>query len=482
MSEQFLSTQTENVDNPSQLELDNYRIFIKGESSFTFFLNNIFSQSFDTWIPGKHLDEWAQTLQDNSHVALLSARLHGKSTVMYAYVMWKLLYSERDLEVLYISYNGEMAGYHTQNIKRLIRCNPFFDELVDLKGAAEHVLAYCWQEDARFKRGIKRIEPAGIKAFKRGRHPDLVICDDILADPQTEMSIGDIRRINRLFFQDVMSLPKEEGELMVVGTAQHSEDLFFKLRDLGRFSWGAFPAIEDFGKKEVLWPERFTFERLIEKRDKEIGEKAFMKEYMCSPVSSEEAFFRREEIEQIVNPELGNLKWTDKVNCESTVYAGWDIGKKRHPSHIAVFKEQNDGTLAQIHSKFLDDWNYTDQVNYINTLIKNHAIQLLFYDNTQGVMDSFMEKQELDNRAIPQKFTVNYKNRLAVEFEKRVQNQAIELLNDRRMIDQILLVNNDLRAFETREGHGDSFWSIALAVNAANHKPMEIEFGSVRIF
>jgi len=75
-----------------------------------------------------------------------------------------------------------------------------------------------------------------------------------------------------------------------------------------------------------------------------------------------------------------------------------------------------------------------------------------------------------------------YKNRITPEFEKRVQNQAIELIPERRMIDQILLVNNDLRAFETSEGHGDSFWSIALAVNASNHKPMEIEFGSVRIF
>ena len=231
----------------------------------------------------------------------------------------------------------------------------------------------------------------------------------------------------------------------------------------------------------MAWPERFTFERLIEKRDREIGEKAFMKEFMCSPVASEEAFFRREEIGRVVKPNLGNLKWTDRVT-DDMVYGGWDIGKKRHPSHIAVFKEKEDGTLVQIHSKFLDGWNYTDQVNYINTLITNYSIQLLFFDNTQGVMDSFIEKQELNSHAVPQKFTVDYKNRIAVEFEKRVQNKAIELIPERRMIDQILLVNNDLRAFETREGHGDSFWSIALAVNAANHKPMEIEFGSVRIF
>lgn len=70
-----------------------------------------------------------------------------------------------------------------------------------------------------------------------------------------------------------------------------------------------------------------------------------------------------------------------------------------------------------------------------------------------------------------------YKNRITPEFEKRLQNQTIGILDNRRMIDQVLSVNNDLKAFETSEGHGDSFWSIALAVNVSNHKPLEIELG-----
>ena len=92
MSEQIGSAEVVEGFDQSQSELETYRVFIKGESDFTFFLNHIFSQSFDAWVPGKHLDRWAQVLQNNSYVALLSARLHGKSTIMYAYVMWRLLY------------------------------------------------------------------------------------------------------------------------------------------------------------------------------------------------------------------------------------------------------------------------------------------------------------------------------------------------------------------------------------------------------
>ena len=59
---------------------------------------------------------------------------------------------------------------------------------------------------------------------------------------------------------------------------------------------------------------------------------------------------------------------------------------------------------------------------------------------------------------------------MATNFEKMVENNEVELLNDRRMLDQILVVDNDLQALETPEGHGDSFWSIALALWVVGQK------------
>ena len=53
---------------------------------------------------------------------------------------------------------------------------------------------------------------------------------------------------------------------------------------------------------------------------------------------------------------------------------------------------------------------------------------------------------------------------MASNFERLVLNKRIELINNERMINQILVVNNNLDAIVTPEGHGDSFWSIAMAV------------------
>ena len=53
---------------------------------------------------------------------------------------------------------------------------------------------------------------------------------------------------------------------------------------------------------KVLWPELFTYKRLGEIR-RDIGEKAFNREYQCSPVWSEDTYFRRDELMITVDAE-----------------------------------------------------------------------------------------------------------------------------------------------------------------------------------
>ena len=80
------------------------------------------------------------------------------------------------------------------------------------------------------------------------------------------------------------------------------------------------------------------------------------------------------------------------------------------------------------------------------------------------------------SKFFPVNFTIKEKHSLAAEFEKRVRNKIItdqnqeveypliEIMNHPRMINQILSVTNNLESVETHEGHGDSFWSISLAL------------------
>ena len=64
----------------------------------------------------------------------------------------------------------------------------------------------------------------------------------------------------------------------------------------------------------------------------------------------------------------------------------------------------------------------------------------------------------------PVQFNVKTNNAMAVSLNTIVRENRCALIDDVRQIDQLLQVNNDLQAIESPQGHGDSFWSNALAL------------------
>lgn len=457
---------TKDIDPHTELDI----IIKKAEKSFPYFLEHIFPQSFtgDDIVRSPHTWKWAERIQNNKHTATLSARKHLKSTTMYAWVMWKLFKmnsSNKPESGLYMSYNQKMSAYHTENIKWLIESNPMFTGMEDLTRGSTKI-------DYNFKGHRFTVEPSGILTFNRGWHGDWVVCDDILQDPTSELVFTIIDKINRIFMESVMSLPKEGGELHLCGTAQHTQDLFFKLKEDDSWNWAQYKAIINEAEGKTLWPELFSIERLKQIRG-QIGDKAFNKEYMCSPVWSEDAYFNREELMSVVDPNIDTLntparEWKDV----GRVVAGLDIGKKAHPSHISIFRER-DGMYTMIYQKFFDRWDYTRQVEYIKQLVDYYLIDELRYDNTRGELEPFAEQNIINKRIWkPVSFGTKNKFEMASNFTRHVNNKdaegnpnpKIKLLNNQRMIDSILSVNNDLKAPETDLGHGDCFWSIGLAL------------------
>jgi len=426
-----------------------------------FFNTHIFPLSWrEPIVPSPHTNKWIKDLAQNSHVAILSARKHLKSVTVYAYLMWKILNSvNQDYECFYFSYNKELASHHTANIKKLISYNPYFKQCIDLT-PAESILKYTWDND-----NMITIRPQGITSFKRGLHPNEVICDDILADPSSELNLTVIDRINNIFFKEIMSLPKEPGSVKVVGTAQTQTDLFFQLKNKPKFKWGMYKAILHMSQKQVLWPQLFSYKRLMEIKNEELGEKAFNQEYMCSPVHSEKAYFKKDQIEMVINPGLGNL---ETLRTDNAVYLGWDIGKKRHPSHIAVFERVGD-KLVQRLSIWLDGWDYSRQLVLVKDVCEEFSVDEGYWDATRGEYDTAFEQGEMPDVLKPMIFKKKTKFDMATTFEKLVNKKKIELIDDNRQTDQILCVNNDLDAVESPQGHGDSFWSIGMALYAAEY-------------
>jgi len=143
------------------------------------------------------------------------------------------------------------------------------------------------------------------------------------------------------------------------------------------------------------------------------------------------------------------------------VFAGFDVGKKRHPSHLAIFKIKNK-VITELHQSFLDNWDYTDQIAHLNLVAENFDLDRAYVDNTRGEF----EERGLDNIWNPLTFTLKQKRKMAQVFEEYVNSGRLELIQDERQRSQITCVNNELKAPETPLGHGDSFFSVAMALLA----------------
>ena len=439
--------------------------------SFWYFYLTIFSVSVMAlegrfeW--GEHLEEWSDRLQYNDRTATLGPRLHLKSHTFYAYIMWRMYciwydtkyHKKRTMlyDILYVSYKASMAGEHIENINRYVGVNPYFGDWTRVSDAAS-VMKYYY-DGCEFN-----CKPDGMGSFKRGKHPHEVLCDDILADPTEKLEYKTMMKINRIFFQQIASFPKEYvGKLHVIGTAQDLTDLFFQLKTNKKYDWKMYKAIKNKEKKEVLWPEYIPYERLVEILEDELNgsQKAFNKEYQCSPVRSEDAYFS---FDEVTDREDENLKdmWDMPDRVKGMCFAGLDIGKKRNPSHLSVLSVYAD-RIDQVHQKWMDGWGYNKQVRYINNACKKFNIIRLYYDNTRGEFEGFAERGELNKAMKPIVFGNKVKYRMAAALEKLMGDEKFRLLADHRQKEMILAVDNDLKAPDTGEGHGDSFWSNGLA-------------------
>ena len=439
----------------------------KGERNFKYFVNNIFAKSFDRFIGGKHINTVASMLQNNKETVRVSAREHFKSASLYAHIMADLLYRP-GLEGHYFSYNASMSSYHLGKVKQFIAKNPFYDEIIDMKPTAEGILKYTWDRER-----ITTIDPCGLLGFKRGIHAPRIYVDDPLRDPENKLNPTVINKINRIFTTEIVSMLSPRGEMHVVGTPQTEFDFFFDKKVTEGMAVSVAPAVLDWQKKIPLWPEAWPWERLM-LRKRKLGERVFNQEFMCKPVWTEHAWMSHDKLMTVVDKSMMQKK---RQLEDYYVVLGWDIGKKVHPSHVAIFEERTPDNWIQIYQRFLDGWNYTKQVDYINDLVKRFKVDEGAYDATRGEMESFVERGELSNVLEPVNFNTKIKYDMATNFEKMIDNKEVTLLNDRRMLDQILVVDNDLKSLETPEGHGDSFWSIALALWIAGQKTETFDEG-----
>lgn len=426
---------------------------------------------------------WAGAAQQYARLTVLAPRGHLKSTVLgRGFSFWMGARKQEDVDGVYFSYKDNLARDHTKALKNYIKDNPYCRYWVDNKPTSDSLIDFTcsWGPPLEHETWHFTVEPAGILGAARGKHPKFVICDDILSDFANPMESEEVIRINNVFHQVVMSMPELHQPLILVGTPQAENDVLHSVQKDRRWHWRRYPAIKDEVARTTQWPEKFDYPRLMEVLA-EVKPRAFQVEYLLKPVTVTNQYFPRFAIENLVDENLrrwsADEPWTGRGRYAT--FGGMDVGKEKHPSHITVFALMPDGTLMQIFEEWLDHMDYRAQALRVNQIIEHFDIARFFYDSTRAELDD----RALSRRAQGKKFKVGIKVTMATKLEVRVYAQpgepGIILLGpaNGRQVRQICQVKKDLSSYETEDGHGDSFWSIALAVYACDVGPSFVDLG-----
>ena len=446
--------------------------------SFFEFVRDIWSLSYDNpehfnlWHVKMLCDDVESSMSEGKYYVAILPRGHYKSTILgHAFSMWRLLTLTKDDEILYISNSDTMAKYHITEIKKAVRGNPVLRHIMKDRSANS-------QFTFRFGVGHRYIEitSTGLTSFKRGMHVNGgMVADDLLRDPDNPLNTNTLSKVAEQFHKDAMFVPNAGAPIVVMGTPMAPNDLLAELMEDVRFNGRRLPVYEPLPDRPdipILAPEIRDKKWLEEQRVSRPV--SFATEFLLKPYTSSIAFLNDNDIEEVENPKLLSLsnsyshiedllkdEYDDKkLDC---VIAGFDIGKKRNPSHLAIFKAyKDDFKITQINCSFLDGWDYTEQANFINDVTEKFGIDFAYYDNTRAELDD----RDVHENWKPITMTMKIKRHLAQLLEKFVRTKNIELIQNKRQREQIVCVNNDLQAPETQMGHGDCFWSIALACMA----------------
>ena len=447
---------------------------------------------FDIWHVGFICDELDRALDEGQNFVCVLPRGHWKSTILgHGYTIWQLMRTKASSRsLLYASYNHDMVRYHVRTMKDEIRANPLLANewfTKDLARGADNAIRYQTADG-----GIVRVEMAGVTQFKRGLHTNAgMVVDDILKDANSPIDPGELPKIKDLFFRALMPIPNPGTPTVVVGTPMAPGDLLATLISDEKFNNVVLPAFDPVPGRHVLAPE-IRDEGWLNAYKKS-NRSSFSSEYMLQPHFGTEGYFTEEEIEKCEDSELKPYRRTinhvdDLTEDYEWVVAGYDVGKRRHPSHLAIFgKRKEDGHVVQLYHEFVRGMSYQSQVDILNQVANHFEIDKgyidntdraleergLQTDNTQGLSNEEHSETVKHLRGLNRKwdmmhFTRRSKNNMAAKFEHYVVSGKLHLLPDAVQKEQILVVNRDLQAAETPNGHGDSFWSIALACLAAD--------------
>lgn len=245
------------------------------------------------WLQQDFHREWQGLLpeQGPARVLIVAPREHAKSTQMsVCRVLWELGRNP-NLRVKIVCAHDDLARAQLQEIKENIERNEKLHQVFphlqpDRDSGWAHERIYV-KRDMIAK--DPSVEASGVMSTGAGGRADLIVFDDVVDLRNAVLNPAFREQVKRAFYEVWTNLLGPEGRAVYPATVWHSDDLTCALRDNPEWRVWWKPAI-DPDTSAILWPSKWGAESL-NARAREIGPRAFSRQFQLVPISDEEVTF-----------------------------------------------------------------------------------------------------------------------------------------------------------------------------------------------
>jgi hypothetical protein len=248
--------------------------------------------------PDFHRECWNRYCSDVPAAATAAPRNHAKSTALtHDYILANVLWRAEPYVIL-VGASEDLAIEHLGDIASELRENEELIQAFKIKEFIQDqktdIIVEC-QDGYQF-RIIARGAEQKIRGKKwRGRRPGLIVCDDLEDDEQVE-NRDRRKKFRRWFFRACKQALRDGGKIRVHGTILHVDSLLnhlMKNRSWASKLYKAHKSFADFS--QILWPEKFPKERLIQIRQEFIDEgdsAGYSQEYLNDPRDNDDSYYQ----------------------------------------------------------------------------------------------------------------------------------------------------------------------------------------------
>ena len=340
--------------------------------SLTYFITSVIPDFQLSW----HHLEWGDLVLRHNKLVIEAARDHGKSFYFSnAYAIWKLYCYSRPKRGGYNrrptrsnSNRGYLFSFSLQqavDLMEILKGTIEGNEILRERLFPSFTRDGAWASTNIVCKNGARLTCKGFGSSVRGAHPYWIVVDDGLKDNVIYSQTQRQKSID-YFHSVIMNMLVPGGQIIVVGTPFHASDLYGDLKSKSSQVTGndrgwfviEYPAIFPDGR--ILWPQRWSFADLMEKRATQ-GNIIFSRENLCRPVTNESSIFPLKILERCL---VGMDRYTlvrnvddfpmnfskvvvgcdfsisANVGADYTVFTVWGVTEDREMYLLHIYREK----------------------------------------------------------------------------------------------------------------------------------------------